>query len=138
MALEQQTNEFCRHWQAHGRPLRAAAMLLHNRFLIVAVDETHGSASGCSIDGLMQFLHQLGRQYDVDFFNRRLIAVEQDGAVVVFPWQELRRRLAEGALPADVRVFNTWISRWEEFAAHFLTPLNQTPLFGQLAAPIGA
>ncbi len=42
------TRRFLEEWAAHGRALAVAFEWLHNRFLLVAVDEDRAAASGCS------------------------------------------------------------------------------------------
>ena len=44
--------EFLESWTAHRANLRAGFDWLHDRFLVVAVDESDVAASGCSIDAL--------------------------------------------------------------------------------------
>ena len=50
---------FLEDWTAHRRHLRAALDWRHERFLIVAVDESSAAASGCSVDDLMGLLAAL-------------------------------------------------------------------------------
>jgi len=47
-------------WTAHRRELRVAYNLLHNRFVIVAVDESATAPSGCSIDALFNLMRNCG------------------------------------------------------------------------------
>src|SRR5258707_13326341 len=48
-----------KEWKAHGEPLTVSREWIEDRFLVVAVDQTHTGASGCSIDGLFRVLQQL-------------------------------------------------------------------------------
>lgn len=50
---------FLEGWTAHRRHLRAALDWRHDRFLVVAVDESSAAASGCSVDDLMRRLEAL-------------------------------------------------------------------------------
>ncbi|MEM8582625.1 MAG: hypothetical protein AAGF87_00080 [Bacteroidota bacterium] len=69
--LAQQTaSAFVQQWGSHGRPLEAEASVLHDRFLILAVDQRSAGASGCSIDASVHFVQRLGAELGVDFFNR--------------------------------------------------------------------
>jgi len=49
---------FLDQWAAHGAPLQCARDLVHDRFLIVAVDERAAGVSGCSIDALTRRLRE--------------------------------------------------------------------------------
>jgi hypothetical protein len=55
-------------WQSHGAGLSAASKLIANRVLIVAIDESGVSASGCSLDSLTHFLK--AEAPTIDWFNR--------------------------------------------------------------------
>ena len=48
--IEKNAKAFCEQWAAHGVALKSSFKILHNRFLILAVDEQANMASGCSID----------------------------------------------------------------------------------------
>jgi len=62
-----------RAWQSHGSRLSAASKLIANRVLIVAIDESRVSASGCSIDSLTHFLKDEAQTTPIDWFNRTYI-----------------------------------------------------------------
>ena len=59
---------FIRAWKSHGSGLSAASTLIANRVLIVAIDESGVSASGCSLDSLTHFLK--AEAPSTDWFNR--------------------------------------------------------------------
>jgi hypothetical protein len=67
--LTKSTNQ----WAAHGAPLKASFKVIEKRFVIIAADESHNVASGCSIDASTRWLKELGNHLSVDFFNRALI-----------------------------------------------------------------
>jgi len=61
---------FIRTWQSHGSGLSADLKLIANRLLIVAIDESGVSASGCSLDSLTHFLKAEVNTTQIDWFNR--------------------------------------------------------------------
>jgi hypothetical protein len=67
--LTKSTNQ----WAAHGAPLKASFKVIEKRFIIIAADESHNVASGCSIDASTHWLKELGNHLNVDFFDRALI-----------------------------------------------------------------
>lgn len=60
---------FLTEWTAHRRNLHAGFTLSHDRFLLIAVDESRTGASGCSIDGLSRHLRQLGEELGVELLD---------------------------------------------------------------------
>ena len=63
-------NAFLSSWAAHGTPLLADSTLISNRVLVISLDESAASASGCSIDSLTNFIKAEGASSGIDFFNR--------------------------------------------------------------------
>jgi hypothetical protein len=61
---------FLKSWTAHGSTLTADAIIISNRVLIISVDESAASASGCSLDSLNKFIKQEATSMGVDLFNR--------------------------------------------------------------------
>ena len=53
---------FVDQWTAHRQDLSAGVTWLHQRFLLVGLDERTTGASGCSIDALMGRLGELERE----------------------------------------------------------------------------
>ena len=64
-------SNFIRAWQSHGSGLSAASKLIANRVLIVAIDESSVSASGCSLDSMTHFLK--AEAPSIDWFNRTYV-----------------------------------------------------------------
>lgn len=67
-------NQFLATWSAHGDKLHASADILDNCFLILAVDEDHASASGCSIDKSTKFLKTIEDEYNLSLLDWQNIA----------------------------------------------------------------
>lgn len=68
-AVESGVREFLSGWAAHGAALTAGFDLLHNRFLVVGVDQDETAPSGCSIDAMTRFLKGLRERIGVDFLD---------------------------------------------------------------------
>ncbi|MEE8571776.1 MAG: hypothetical protein V3T20_00800 [Gemmatimonadota bacterium] len=60
---------FIDSWTAHRRDLHAGFDWTHQRFLLIAVDESRAGASGCSLDALMGHLRTLGSELDLDLID---------------------------------------------------------------------
>src|SRR5579871_4057420 len=88
--ISQSLNEFCAQWTAHGNALSTSFKLEHNRFVILSVDETTAGASGCSIDGSVRNLKELGHHLNIDFFDRSHVGFLIDGKIEVHPLASLK------------------------------------------------
>ncbi len=76
--LKEELTVFLDSWSAHGKRLQCNATLLYSQYLIFSVDENIESASGCSIDSSVRLMKQLGKELQVDFFNRLFILVSKE------------------------------------------------------------
>lgn len=71
--------EFIEQWATHGTELTADAGILINNFIVFIVDEKKVKASGCSVDSSVRFIKDLGKNLNIDFFNRLSLLIEKDG-----------------------------------------------------------
>lgn len=124
--IENAIRGFCHQWQAHGAPLRTSFQLIHDHFLVLAVDEKAGSASGCSIDGSVRVLKELGERYNIDFFNRTLAAFLIDDEVVVYPLNQLKELFSSGTLSATATTFNNLVESKAAFLESWMVPVGRS------------
>jgi len=80
---------FLDQWAAHGTALKATGAWLNNYQLLIALDESQAGASGCSIDSQTRFLRDLGKQYQIDWFNRLSMVIEEDEEIKLISFNEL-------------------------------------------------
>ncbi len=100
-------DDFVGGWKAHGAQLAAAYRLIANQFLIIAVDETQQQATGCSIDKSVHLLQEFGENHDLDFFNRMLVYVLENGTFTSYSTAELKAAIAEGKIGPNTQIMNT-------------------------------
>jgi hypothetical protein len=119
--------EFVAGWVSHRQELRAGADVLYNRFVVVAVDETKAEASGCSIDGSVRFLQELGAEIGVDFFNRmRFSYRDTKGEIQTISRDEFKFMYKNDQLENNTPVFDTLIKEMGELRQIFERPLEDS------------
>ena len=119
--------QFVSEWVSHRKELKAAADVLHNRFIVVAVDESQAEASGCSIDGSVSKIKEIGAQLEVDFFNRMRFSYRDDkGRIQTVSKDEFKTLYHGGQLPNDTIVFDTLIKEVGELHQIFERPLEDS------------
>ena len=107
---------FCSRWEAHGNPLQTSFKIEYHRFVILAVDEILAGASGCSIDGSVRVLKELGDQMKIDFFNRTSVAFLENENVQSYSLPQLKTLFGSGQLTPTSRTFNNLVAtkaEWE-------------------------
>lgn len=116
---KEQLDLFLRQWAAHGTELFADGMVLHHTFIVIVADEAKVKASGCSIDSSVRFIKDLGKELNIDFFNRLSVLVEKEGEMKRIHFSDLDTH-------KDWNVFNTTISILEDLRNGFSVPVLQT------------
>jgi len=105
---------FLADWAAHGVPLSGARGWLHDRFLVVGVDESLAPPSGCSIDALVRTLKELESDLSVRFLGNEAIWYREGGELKRTTRAEFRTMAEEGRVTPDVVVFDNSITRLGE------------------------
>ena len=107
-------DEFVGGWKAHGAQLAAAYRIIADQFLIIAVDESQQQATGCSIDKSVHLLQEFGAKHHLDFFNRMLVHVMENGAFASYSTSELKTAIAEGNIGPKTQIMNTTAATLQE------------------------
>jgi hypothetical protein len=125
--VKTRVQEFVAGWVSHRNELKAGADVLYNRFLVVAVDETEAEASGCSIDGSVRFIQELGAELGIDFFNRMRFSYRDDkGNIQTVGRDEFKNLYRSGRLENDTIVFDPLVKELGELRQIFERPLEDS------------
>ena len=117
---------FTSTWAAHGSQLDACVEVLHDRFVVVAVDEAQAEASGCSIDKSVGFIKQLEHDLNLMLTDRMVVVYEDGVEVTSCRLQELPELLKEGVITGDTIVFDDLVSTVGELYDRFRVPLRSS------------
>ncbi|HRF81842.1 MAG TPA: hypothetical protein PL070_17320 [Flavobacteriales bacterium] len=125
---------FTSTWAAHGTPLDAAVDVLHNRFVVVVVDEEQALASGCSIDKSVGFVKNLEHDLNLMLTDRMIVVYEGPNGITSCRLQDLPALLKEGAITGDTMVFDDLVPTLGDLRTRFRMPLRGTWLERYLGA----
>jgi hypothetical protein len=107
--------EFLESWTAHRANLRAGFDWLHDRFLVVAVDESDVVASGCSIDALTGAVRRLEQLSDVTLLDAAPIWYrDETGSIRRVARDEFRQLAEDGLVRPDTPVFDLTVRALED------------------------
>lgn len=111
-------------WEAHGKPLTASGKVFEHRFVVIAVDERDELPSGCSIDKSVHWLQKMGQRMDVDFFDRSLAYIDEQGKVQTVPVPKIKQAIIHETILPHTTVFDNqvatkaqWMKRWKVAAS---------------------
>src|SRR5438876_12141424 len=114
-------------WKAHGFPLKAARDFLEDRFLIIGIDPTEEQASGCSIDGLFRTLQQIQKTIGAQLVGGgRVFYRDPAGKPQATTREEFTTLKAKGAVGPKTPVFDTSLTRLDDWKAKFEKPLAES------------
>lgn len=97
LQLINSTQQFVNEWTAHNQTLKASCVIMHNYFLIIAVDENFNQASGCSIDKAFRHVTQMGDAMKINFFDRLKVAAMHNNEIQLFPYFDIKSKPDEFA-----------------------------------------
>jgi len=118
---------FIESWQTHGSSLTSSFEILHNRFLIVAVNEELTKASGCSIDKSVEIMRVIEKEFKISLFDRTKIAyLDSEHKIVIASLSTLKELVAEQKITSDTIVFDNLIQTKEQLDSQWKTKASTT------------
>ncbi len=128
--LSSKMDAFVADWQAHGADLSAAYTIIHDSFLIVAVDESITPPSGCSIDKVFKLL----ANFPIDFLQRLRIWQPFCNTAHVFNLEDAKLAFKEKQIDMHTLVLNPLVATLEEARENLYIPLSQSWAFSKIQA----
>ncbi len=123
LSLSTKAQAFTQSWSAHDIALKASAAVIHGLFLIVAVDEADTDASGCSIDSMTRFVREAGQEFNINFFDRKRVAIDVDSGI------ELKLFSEAGEIARkqeDLKVYDSLVSTLGELRSEWKKEFNKS------------
>jgi len=118
---------FTKQWTAHSKHLLADAAVLHQQFLVLAVDESAAGASGCSIDSSVHFVRQLGAELKVDFFDRMRFSFRKGkDEIMTMNREEFKSAYSAGEISDTTVVFDPLVKTVADLHEQFERPLAES------------
>jgi hypothetical protein len=117
---------FTEDWQAHGTPLKASYTISHNQFIIIGVDESHHSPSGCSIDKSVQIIKNIESELGIDLMNRMAVYMLKDNMVHTAMPKDLGELITANILTPDSQVFDNTITSCKSFRGNWIKKAKET------------
>lgn len=119
-------NEFLVNWAAHGSELFSGFDILHDRFIVIAVDENKAPATGCSIDAMMKVVLDIDRSNQLDLMNRMKVAYRDSSGIKECDVNTFREMLKSGAANGDTLVFNNILDSLGKLKNSWEVPVSQS------------
>ncbi len=119
-AINAQLLAFTTQWTAHNVALKASAIIMHHRFILIMVDEAQALATGCSIDKAVNVIKNIETTYDLSLFDRLYITYRNTyNEIASVILAEFEAKLNTGEVTEDTIIFDNTIlttndiQKWE-------------------------
>ncbi len=117
---------FLEAWVAHGQELKTSYLINYKRFIVISVDESQSSASGCSIDSMVHFIQGLEQEYQVDLLDKMNVSYKHGEHIAFKHLLDFKKMVKQRAVNANTIVFNNLVSTKQEFEDYWEVPLKDS------------
>lgn len=124
--IKQLLSEFIREWTAHGNELRAGFEIRYKRFIVLGLDQTMTSASGCSIDSSVHFIQSLEKRYGIELLDKMNVSYKQGDFIAYKSLTEFKKMARQKAVSKKTIVFNNLVANKLEYSEHWEVPASES------------
>ena len=125
-SLEKKIEVFLSSWTSHGDQLKVASKIKYNLFIIIALDQSCSTASGCSIDKLVNFIKNIENEYQISLLDRLDISYRDKNKISVLRLDDFKRKILEKKINNDTIVFNNLINLKSDLDYNWEIPINRS------------
>ena len=124
--ITRKLDEFIVQWTAHGKGLKAGYDIQYGRFITLAVDNEHHSATGCSIDSSVHFIQGLEKEYNVDLLDKMNVSFKNGEFVAYKNLVDFRKMVKNRSVSANTIVFNNLVTTKAEYLSDWEVPMSES------------
>ena len=126
LAIEDKLNEFVAGWNSHGDPVKGFATMFFGQFIILMADESATDVSGCSTDSSVRLIKDIERTYNVNLFDRQLLAFVIKDKLQVLPLNQLNYAIQNGFISSETLYFNNTVLTKQELLDKWIIPVKES------------
>lgn len=117
---------FLENWTAHGKDLQAGYEIRYKRFLIIGLDQSGQSATGCSIDASVHFIQNLEKKYAVELLDKMNVSYKQGEFIAYKTLLDFKAMAKQKAISKKTIVFNNLVATKGEYKEHWEVPASES------------
>ena len=125
-SLEKKIDAFLSSWTSHGDQLMVASKIKYNLFIIIALDESCSTASGCSIDKLVNFIKNIENEYQISLLDRLDLSYRDKNKISVLRLDDFKRKILEKKINNDSILCNNLINLKSDLDDNWEIPINRS------------
>lgn len=124
--IRAETDAFLKEWTAHGSNLKAGYEIRYKRFIVIGLDQTQASASGCSIDASVHFIQHLEKKYDVQLLDKMNVSYKQGEYIAYKSLVDFKKMARQKAVSKNTIVFNNLVNSKQEYDEFWEVPASES------------
>ena len=126
LVIRQKTKAFLEQWTAHGTQLQAGLDLPYHRFIVLGLNESIQSASGCSIDASVHFIQSLEETFKITLLDKMNVTFRNKNSINHISLKEFQTKAKEKKVNSDVIVFNNLVQNKMEYDSFWEVPASSS------------
>ena len=132
LQVEELLQQFTRVWKSHGAAVKGYAKLLFGQFIVLMADESATGISGCSTDSSVRLIKNIEQDFNIDLFNRQLLAFIVKERIQILPLDQLNHAIENDLISPDTLYFNNTLQTKKELINNWLVPVKDSWLAKRL------
>lgn len=124
--LQPKIEEFLQQWTAHGQDLAAGYDIPYNRFIVIALDQSQASATGCSIDASVHFIQSVEKEFNIDLMDKMNVTFKTGEYVAHKDLAAFKKMAKDRSVSPKTIVFNNLVNTIGEYRDHWEVPASQS------------
>lgn len=125
-ALEQKISSFITSWKSDDIDFKASYLLLHNRFIILAADDTSTTITNKDINVLISFILELQNTYNTELLDRMNVCFKQGDFTQYKDLKSFKKLLKDKAITAKTIVFDNLVATKHDFDSFWEVPIEDS------------
>jgi hypothetical protein len=133
--IEDMLKQFTGSWNSHGIPVKGYANLFFGQFIILMADERASDVSGCSTDSSVRLIKEMENRFNVQLFDRQLLAFFIKDKVQLLPISQLAFGASNGFIQPETLYFNNTVLTKTELESQWIIPVKESWLVSRISFP---
>jgi len=124
--IREKAEDFLEQWTAHGADLQAGIDLPYDRFIVIGLNESVQSASGCSIDSSVRFIQTLEDTFAISLLDKMNVTFRNNNSIDHITLKEFRSKAKNKQVQSNVIVFNNLVLNKMEYDSLWEVPASSS------------
>ena len=119
--------DFLKKWTAHGSNLQAGIDIPYDRFIVIGLNESIKSATGCSIDSSVRFIQTIESKFNIVLLDKMNVTYRVNNNNIDYtPLKNFIIMAKKKLIHENVIVFNNLVVNKKEYRTQWEVPASSS------------